>query len=75
MPVQALAQRIAQVEAERRALMQTAGEAARQKVRQLLTLKGIGTNSAWGFVMACFGWWAFRNGKAVGALSGLTRTP
>ena len=45
-----------------------------KKVQQLLTLKGIGTNSAWVFVMECFGWRAFRNGKEVGALSGLTPT-
>jgi transposase len=73
--VQALAQRIAQLEAERRALMQTAEDAAMKKVRQLLTLKGIGTNSAWVFVMEFFGWRTFRNGKEVGALSGLTPTP
>ena len=73
--VQALAQRIAQVEAERRAWLQTSEDAVMNKVRQLLTLKGIGTTSAWVFVMACFGWRAFRHGKAVGALSGLTPTP
>jgi transposase len=73
--VQVLAQRIGQLEAERRALMQTAEDAAMEKVRQLLTLKGIGTNSAWVFVMEFFGWRAFRNGQEVGALSGLTPTP
>ena len=73
--VQVLAQRIGQLEAERRALLQTAEEASMKQVRQLLTLKGIGTNSAWVFVMEFFGWRAFRNGKEVGALSGLTPTP
>jgi transposase len=73
--VQALAQRLAQLEAERRAVLQTAEEAVMQQVRQLLTLKGIGTNSAWGFVLECFGWRAFGNSKEVGALSGLTPTP
>lgn len=73
--VQALAQRIAQLEAERRALIQTAEDAVTKKVQQLLTLKGIGVNSAWVFVMEFFGWRAFRNGKEVGALSGLTPTP
>jgi transposase len=73
--VKALAQRIAQLEAERRTLMQTTEDAVMQKVRQLLTLKGIGANSAWVFVMEFFGWRAFRNGKEVGALSGLTPTP
>jgi transposase len=73
--VKALAQRINQLEGERRALLQTSADAVMNKVRQLLILKGIGTNSAWVFVMEFFGWRAFRNGKEVGALSGLTPTP
>jgi transposase len=56
-------------------VLQTAEEAVTQKVQQLLMLKGIGSKSAWLFVMECFGWRAFRNRKAVGALSGLTPTP
>lgn len=73
--VVALTQRIAQLEAERRAVLQTAEDAVTQKVQQLLMLKGIGINSAWLFVMEFFGWRAFRNRKEVGALSGLTPTP
>jgi transposase len=73
--VQGLTQRIGQWEAERRTLMQTAEDASMKKVRQLLTLKGIGTNSAWVLVMEFFGWRACRHGKEVGALSGLTPTP
>jgi transposase len=71
----ALPQRLAQLEAERRAVLQTAEDAVTKKVQQLLRLKGIGLNSAWLFVMECFGWRAFRNRKAVGALRGLTPTP
>jgi transposase len=71
----ALTQRITQLEAERRAILQTAEDAVTQKVQQLLMLKGIGINSAWLFVMEFFGWRAFRNRKEVGALSGLTPTP
>jgi transposase len=73
--VQVLAQRIGQLEAERRALMQTAEDAVRNNGRQLLPLTGIGTKSAGGFVLECFGWRAFRNGTEVGALSGLPPTP
>ena len=73
--VVALAQRIAQLEAERRAVLQTAEDAVTKKVQQLLMLKGIGINSAWLFVMAFFGWRAFHHRKEVGALSGLTPTP
>jgi transposase len=73
--VEGVSRRIAQLEAERRPLIREAEEGALRKVQQLVTLKGIGTNSAWVFVMECFGWRAFRNGKEVGALSGLTPTP
>ena len=73
--VTALTQRLAQLEAERRAVLQTAEDAVTKKVQQLLRLKGIGINSAWLFVMECFGWRAFRNRKEVSALSGLTPPP
>src|SRR5215467_13245776 len=66
---------MAQLEAERHAVRQTAEDAVTQKVQQLLRLKGIGINSAWLFVMEFFGWRAFRDRKEVGALSGLTPTP
>jgi transposase IS116/IS110/IS902 family protein len=72
---QALAPRIAPLEAARRAVLQTSEEAVMNKVRQLLPLQGIGTNRAWVFVMECFGWRAFRHGKEVGAFRGLTPTP
>jgi transposase len=45
------------------------------KVGQLLTLQGIGSNSAWLYVMEFFGWRQFRNRREVGALAGLTPTP
>jgi transposase len=70
-----LSRRSAQLAAERRALLRTAEDAARTPVRQLLTLKGMGDNSAWLFVREFFGWRAFRNGKEVGALAGRTPTP
>jgi transposase len=74
-PVQALAQRLARLEAARRAVLQTSEEAVRQKVRRRLTLQGMGMHRAWGFVMDCCGWRAFRHGQAVGALSGLPPRP
>jgi transposase len=42
-----LSQQIAEVEAERRALLDSAQEASIEKVRQLMHLKGIGINGAW----------------------------
>jgi transposase len=73
--VTALTPRLAQLAAERRAVRQTAADAVTKKVQQLLRRKGIGSNSAWLFVMECFGGRALRQRQAVGALSGLTPTP
>jgi transposase len=70
-----LSHQIAQLEAARQERLRSAEDTAMAQVRQLLTLKGIGVNSAWVFVMEFFGWRAFRSGKEVGALSGLTPTP
>jgi transposase len=44
-------------------------------VRQWHTLRGIGTNSAWLYVMEFFAWREFRNRKQLGAWAGLTPTP
>jgi transposase len=46
-----------------------------QEVSHLMTLVGIGMNSSWKFVMEFFAWRDFKNGKQIGALSGLTPTP
>jgi transposase len=40
-----------------------------------VALHGIGSNSAWLYVMEFFGWRRFRNRKQVGSLAGLTPTP
>lgn len=45
------------------------------KVRQLLTLKGIGRCGAWMLVKELFGWRHGFNRKQLGALVGLTPTP
>ena len=51
---QCLSEQIAALEAERRALLQSAQEASLAKGRQLMQLKGIGSKGAWLFVMAFF---------------------
>jgi transposase len=63
------------IEAERREILRGCPDAVIEKVLQLNTLKGIGINSSWLYVMEFFGWREFRNGKEVGALAGLTPTP
>ena len=45
------------------------------KVRQLMTLKGIGVNGSWLLVMEFFGWRDFKNRREVGGLAGFTPTP
>jgi transposase len=66
---------IKQVEAERADLVKSAESPEVEMVRQLLTLRGIGINSSWLYVMEFFGWREFRNRREVGALAGLTPTP
>jgi transposase len=72
---QFLSAQIAEVEAERSAVLQTSSDASIDKIRQLMMLKGIGINGAWLFVMEFFGWRAFKNRREVGGLAGFTPTP
>lgn len=60
---------------EREMKVQSQATSSLQKVSQLRTLYGIGDMSSWEFVTEMFGWRTFRNGKEVGAFSGLTPTP
>jgi transposase len=66
---------IARLEAGRGEQLRTSSDPVVKQVRQLNELKGIGINSAWLYGMEFFGWRQFRNGKQVGALSGLAPTP
>jgi transposase len=70
-----LSQQIAELEAERRALLQSSQDACIEQVRQLMSLRGIGINGAWLLVMEFFGWRDFKNRREVGGLAGLTPTP
>ena len=63
------------LEAERRALLRRREDPVIAQVRQLFTLRGIGINSAWLYVMEFFAWRDFQTPKQVGALAGLTPTP
>ena len=65
-----LCQQIAEVEAARRAQLQTSTEASIEKVRQLMQLKGIGINGAWVLGMEFFGWRALKNRREGGGLAG-----
>jgi transposase len=64
-----LSEQIAEVEAERRAQLQTSSEASIDTVRQWMQLKGIGINGAWLLVMEFFGWRACKNRREVGGVA------
>jgi transposase len=66
---------IQKLEAERRALLRHRTDPVIAQVRQLFTLRGIGINSAWLYIMEFFAWRDFQTPKQVGALAGLTPTP
>jgi len=70
-----LTAQIQTLEAERRTLLQRREDPVIAQVRQLFTLRGIGVNSAWLYVMAFFAWRDLQTPKQVGALAGLTPTP
>jgi transposase len=70
-----LSQQIAELEAERLALLRHSEEASIDKVRQLMLLKGIGINGSWLLVREFFAWREFKKRREVGGLAGLTPTP
>ena len=68
-------EQIRQLESERVQRIRHNADPALEKVRRLLQLAGIGTNSAWLFVFELFGWRRFQNRRQLAALSGLAPTP
>ena len=73
--VEFLTRQVRELQNERRRLLRSSDDPAMQKIAQLLTLRGIGANSAWLYTMEFFGWRQFHSGKEIGALAGLTPTP
>jgi transposase len=70
-----LTEEIRASERRRRRLLKESDDPAVAQVRQLLALRGIGTNSAWLYVMEFFAWRELRNRREVGSLAGLAPTP
>jgi transposase len=66
---------VAEIDKERRHRTQDLADLSLEKVRRLHELKGIGLGAAWTYGLEFFSWRAFKNGKEVGALAGLTPTP
>jgi len=63
---------IRELEGKREEILKAGGE---KRILQMMKLKGIGIESAWKWDKEFFSWRQFRNGKEVGALSGLSPTP
>lgn len=66
---------IREIENERARLIRKDETRHVAKVRQLISLRGIGANSAWLYVMEFFGWREIRNRRQLAALAGLAPTP
>jgi transposase len=71
----AVQRRIAALERARRAAIAAPATPATAQMAQLMRLVGMGANGASRFVVEFFAWRAFRNGREIGALAGLTPTP
>src|SRR4029453_12193211 len=63
---QFLSEQLAELEAERRVLLQSSQDASLEKVRQLMQLNGIGINGAWVLGREFFGGRALKNRREVG---------
>jgi len=61
-----LREQMAALEAERRARLQSSQDANLEKVRQLMQLKGLGSNGAWLLGIAFWGWRALQTRREVG---------
>lgn len=66
---------MAQIEQQRQKYLETSQDRPAQMIRQLMSLTGVGLQSAWMFVMEIFSWREIRNGKQLGCLLGLVPMP
>lgn len=66
---------IKELMAEREQTVRSSKEQSIQMVKKLMTLKGVGLESAWLYTMEVFSWRKIRNRRELGALSGFVPTP
>jgi transposase len=59
----------------RRARVRTATDVVATQTTRLMQLRGIGLNGAFTLTTELYAWRAFRNGRQIGAIVGLTPTP
>jgi len=70
-----LSQRVRLIEKLQLQALRSSGDPALELVRQLMTLKGIGLQSAWLFTFEFFAWRNIQNRRQLAALAGFTPTP
>ena len=66
---------ISEIEKARVTALKAAATRSHEQMRTLMTLCGIGIESAWTLVLELFGWRTFANRKKLAAFLGLTPTP
>jgi transposase len=72
---QLVGRQISELEAERAKRIREDPTPEVEKVRRLMSLKGMGENGAWLLVWEFFGWRQIRNRRELASLAGLTPTP
>lgn len=70
-----LSQRVRLIEKLQLQALRSCDDPALELVRQLMTLKGIGLQSAWLFTFEFFAWRNIQNRRQLAALAGFTPTP
>jgi len=70
-----LTAQIRALEVQQRAAIRDGDARVSVQARQLARLRGIGSNSAWLYATEIFSWRQIRNGRQLGALSGLAPVP
>jgi transposase len=73
--MQLIARQIEAIDVHRAQLLAEDRRASLEKVRRLMQLKALGEQSAWLFVMECFGFRRFANRRELAASSGLVGSP
>ena len=71
----ALTQQLRAFEVQQRAAVRRPHEVAAEQARRLRRVNGIGWNAAWLYASEIFSWRAIRNGRELGALTGLVAAP
>jgi len=72
---QLVMRQISELEAERSKRIREDPAPETEKVRRLMSLKGMGENGSWLLVWEFFGWRRIRNRRELASLAGLTPTP